>query len=631
MSNLPNDFEQHRLNALKSLHEKARLSLKHQNQHNFHNTNHLYSLNYQPPNNHVNTNYHNHGHYHGHNTNQFGSNSNYSQYNSTTPFNNTLVTTPQYPYQRTLPQVSSLASSQANFSTFSQSTTRPSSTPPSTVSAFDNIKNIPSSSLAPLADHSFYTPSLSLSENDLNPITESPKCLPVKKKDAKTAINDILALGYNYYDLVVLAGISPQFLDASFPEIKFEIQQKQNSLASAKDMPHVSSPSVSPTFLLRDSAKCPVTPSILTPGPQSSTLPSQNTSSLVPTTTSKHIDKKAKFGSNRWEKCFNITISDSDDSEEEFASNMKRKLPISRNTSQMNISEQIRLLKEKINKAEQVRIQTPPATDQPANVSPAPSKSLSPSTSSCSNSSDNLTKEIASLKQSPSLNAPTPPTNVHPSMPNSDQDSRIIKSKLAEAHNILDQYQKDRVSLLVEKTQCELQLKSMNMEKHQLELTELKNLLDQKLKEHIARRIEVATVKANLEAVDIRMKAINDSIKETRKSISSLDLKANTAPINVDSNIVSDADNDQITTKSNNENVETNTKPVNVGSGHSFSVSNTRMKSADFFATEILTNDHQAPLNSERFSSGDSPNSERRFNSDLVENGMKLRNIPFVS
>lgn len=653
MSNLPNNFEQHRLNALKSLHEKARLSLKHQNQHNFNNTNHLYSLNYQSGNNaQVNTNYQNHGQYYGHNNNnQFASNSNYSQYNSNSHFNNTVVSSHQYPYQLNHSQVISLApSTQANLSAFTQTNAVPGSTyRPSTGSGFDNNKNIPpstypssqnipSTSLAALAEQSLYTPLVSVSENDVSSITETSKSLPVKKKDAKTAINDILALGYNYYDLIALGGISPQFLDTIFPEIKFEIQQKHESLPSTKDKPQEPLKSVSPAAasVLRDSTKSPITPSILTPVPQISAVPSQGTSTPVPSS-NKHINKKVKFGSNRWEKCLNITISDSEDSDDEFGSNMKRKLPLSRNTSQMNISEQIRLLKEKINKAEQVRIQTPPATDQPVNVSVTPSKSLSPGTLS-SNSSDNLTKEIANLKKTPSINAPTSPSRVHTPAPNSDKDLRIIKSKLAEAHNILDQYQKDRESLLVEKTQCEVQLKSMNMEKHEQELTELKSLLDQKLKEHIARRIEVATVKANLEAVEIRMKAINDSIEETRKSISSLDLKTvSNVPVNVDSSIDSDGsdNNNRLTKKSNNNSVETNSKPVNMGSGHSFSVSkNTRMKSADFFDTEILTYEHQEPINSESSSSGDSPNSERRFNSDiedLVENGKKFRNIPFVS
>lgn len=563
MSNFSNNLEQRRLDALKSLHEKAQLTIKkNQNQHS--------SFQRNIPHNVVLTNKNQ-------NNNAIRKNGYSSNYDNN-PYR--LYNTPN-------PQ-SQVVNHQSSFSGAYQNENNQNS-----ASAFhptNNANDASSSNIVPAltesASSALNNTSDALGSNAKSDIST------IKHKDVKTAITDLLSLGYNYYDLIVLAGVSKQFLDDLFPEIKFDPKPKE-PVSSTIHNPSFSNISPAQSFATLNRAAS------LTPQPPSN---SPSTQYVVPTVNNsqnnlaKHIQKKLKFGSNRWEKTLNIVLSDSEDSscdESELAAKRKMISNTQDDSSKIAINEQIRLLREQINKAEKERFRPSPQVLSSSVPSTATqSKSQSPAIISTPGGDDNAKSKSLEPQLQP-ISLATVSSN--PALLDSSNSNSwlAVKAKLAEAHQTLHAYEKDKNDILMEKEKFQTQLKDIQMDKYEEELKALKNLLEVKIKQHIERRTEASIIKANLEAVSIREKVVEDSIEETKKQIMLLDMEELVGrPSSVDGSSSSNENTETLNTdvlQKENEPRNECQKPEN----ERFLIKNTRNTAASFFSENNTENNSQ--------------------------------------
>lgn len=296
-------------------------------------------------------------------------------------------------------------------------------------------------------------------------------------------------------------------------------------------------------------------PSASTPQlPKSSTIPKPTlplvgTSSHAPAFAYKHAKKKIKFGSDRWSHSMVIAISDSEDSDNEdgtsrslratqfhttTATPTSSQSSISVASGQTALMEKIRLLQQRIEKAESSKINTPlqtgsstpssrmntpPSSGKVASArvnpkghlvasSPIPSSKSSIDGGGSSPASRNTTKALAYNPQS----------KTSPAQPISTVNSLLL-GHLKSQRESLDSYSKDQELISKKKQECLAEIESIDLNKVEREVQELKIAFERKMKEHLEKKILAATAKAKLESLLVQESGISNIISQLKSSI----------------------------------------------------------------------------------------------------------------
>lgn len=430
--------------------------------------------------------------------------------------------------------------------------------------------------------------------------------LTIYNLDAINAVSDLRSLGYNYYDLIVLAKVNPDFLSDHFPDfvppklLKRDLNEinsnsspeiPDNSLTSVINPPSNentrSSPPVSqeipkgfssissnisssdsttkqplPKVLdkITDSKISPV-PIPINPMPTVHKIPSKVTSTLSHFPTNHHVAKKMKFGSNRWAGTINIIISDSEeDSDNETdiekptnsygssSQSSKRQTPTPQ--SQNVSSEHVKSLVEKISLLrQQIQKISSSKTNPSVKESKFPShNTLSPSIDNQSPNSPSTPVDLCTPSSSVSLKDNEPLKILNQNRSNSNNDTvKALSDQLDIQREKLEQSINEKGAVLQEKNGYIGELAKLNVEFHERELNELRAALEKKTKEHMERSIAVATAKTRLEAVTFQEKIINETIAQLEKDISLNEKKIQESVVSIQDQSIDKIITDQAT------------------------------------------------------------------------------------
>lgn len=395
--------------------------------------------------------------------------------------------------------------------------------------------------------------------------------------------------------------MNPKFLEDHFPHLKAGVMKRKYGTIE-KDTAEVAPISSSPVIVASNTQTPTPNPvvSVNTSSLQvSKQVPKPITSSIpisFPHTSQSyhdaHVDKKVKFGSNRWANSLNITISESEESESDsgHAKNMSSTPNGKSDVSALPLSEQIRILREKINRAEKSGSQsprpstpnTPPEKDKdiPQRVIPTAPRALSSSQTTI------IIPTRKEVKASSIALSSSPPELIssHKSLDEnkaSDINNKDVmyQSQIDGTRKLMEYYLKDKETIIKEKENHILQLKSINMDKIETELQALKIELEKKMKEHIEKSVAVATIKAKLEAVEVREKAIDEFIIDTKKTIDSLNKKKAKNLTNRVLNFSASSPIDTNTTRSNATN--SSVTPITLDSNVKLPTMQTQVKFSD--------------------------------------------------
>lgn len=341
-----------------------------------------------------------------------------------------------------------------------------------------------------------------VNENDIEIIDEKSFLQSIKA--CKSAVYDLKSMGYNFYDLVALAGVSPQFLAENFTVPSNLLKNKR------KHEDEESSPLNLQVSNLEPKKLKPSPPSTKSP-PISNTITSSPQSPIFAASQSQENRQPSymKFGTNRWAESVDIIISD--DEEDEMITKKSLESVKSQATSQpgtplayngsskpQNILEQIQKLKEQIARAEK---------ENPKINSSTPNLNTSTlNTPNFANTPESLTRTT-----SPILHLEPDTTTLK---------LNELQQKLEVEMNALNVLENDKIKIVEEKDIISKQLQELSLDTLQAEIVQLQALIQQKIQEQ-KEKIKLSTVlKAKLEVANLRETSLSNLISEVNSRIS---------------------------------------------------------------------------------------------------------------